>query len=74
MAEKTIAIENLSHRLTDQDATFIYGESRNGPLHVGALSFFDDEIAYPGVDSAFREQAAAGSALPSTPDPGTFQS
>jgi WS/DGAT/MGAT family acyltransferase len=46
MAEKSITIEKLSHRLTDQDATFIYGESRNGPLHVGALSFFEDEITY----------------------------
>jgi len=46
MAEKPIVIEKLSHRLTDQDATFIYGESRNGPLHVGALSFFEDEIPY----------------------------
>jgi len=56
MAEKTIAIENLSHRLTDQDATFIYGESRNGPLHVGALSFFDDEIAYPELIRHFESR------------------
>jgi len=46
MAEKSIVFEKLSHRLTDQDATFIYGESRNGPLHVGALSFFEDEMAF----------------------------
>jgi len=47
MAENSIAIEKLSHRLTGQDATFIYGESRNGPLHIGSLSFFEDEIRYP---------------------------
>jgi diacylglycerol O-acyltransferase / wax synthase len=47
MAENSIAIEKLSPRLTSQDATFIYGESRNGPLHIGSISFFEDEIAYP---------------------------
>jgi len=43
MAAKSIAIEKLNHRLTGQDATFIYGESRNGPLHIGSFSFFEDE-------------------------------
>jgi hypothetical protein len=28
MAEKSIAIEKLIHRLTGPNATFIYGESR----------------------------------------------
>jgi hypothetical protein len=46
MPEKSIAIEKLSHRQTDQDAAFIYGDSRNRPLHVGALSFFENEITY----------------------------
>jgi diacylglycerol O-acyltransferase len=56
MADKSIAIERLSHRLTDQDATFIYGESRNGPLHVGALSFFEDEITYPELIRHFESR------------------
>ena len=56
MAENSIVIENLSHRLTDQDATFIYGESRNGPLHVGALSFFEDEITYPELIRHFESR------------------
>jgi diacylglycerol O-acyltransferase / wax synthase len=47
MANESIAIEKLNHRLTSQDATFIYGESRNGPLHIGSISFFEDEITYP---------------------------
>ncbi len=46
MAEKSIAMEKLNHRLTGQDATFIYGESHNGPLHIGSFSFFEDEITY----------------------------
>ena len=46
MAEKSIPIEKLSHRLIGQDASFIYGESRRGSLHIGSMSFFKDEIAY----------------------------
>ena len=56
MAEKSIAIENLNHRLTGQDATFIYGESRNGPLHIGSFSFFEDEITYPELMRHFESK------------------
>ncbi len=56
MAEKSIAIEKLSHRLASQDATFIYGESRNGPLHIGSLSFFEDQITYPELIRHFESK------------------
>jgi diacylglycerol O-acyltransferase len=56
MAENSIAIEKLNHRLTSQDATFIYGESRNGPLHIGSISFFEDEIAYPELMQHFESK------------------
>ena len=56
MAEKSIAIEKLNHRLTGQDATFIYGESRNGPLHIGSFSFFEDEITYPELMRHFESK------------------
>jgi len=56
MAEKSIAVEKLSHRLTDQDSTFIYGESNNGPLHIGALGFFEDEISYPEMVRHFQSR------------------
>ncbi len=46
MAKESIAMEKLNHRLTAQDAAFIYGESRNGPMHIGSISFFEDEITY----------------------------
>ena len=36
----------LSHRLTTQDASFIYGESQNGPLHIGSIAIFDREIDF----------------------------
>jgi len=56
MADKYIAIEKLNHRLTGQDATFIYGESRNGPLHIGSFSFFEDEITYPELMQHFESK------------------
>src|SRR5579864_5571515 len=36
----------LSHRLTAQDATFLYAESRNGPTHIGSLLFFAGHIPF----------------------------
>jgi diacylglycerol O-acyltransferase / wax synthase len=54
MSEKSTKIENLRNRLTGQDASFIYGESRNGPLHIGSISFFDDEITYPELIRHFE--------------------
>jgi len=56
MSEKSIPIKELSHRLTGQDASFIYGESRNGPLHIGSLSFFEDEITYPELIQHFESK------------------
>lgn len=56
MATRQIAIEKLSHRLTDQDASFIYAESRNGPLHVGSISLFEDEIAFADLLRHFESK------------------
>ena len=56
MSEKSFPIEKLSHRLTSQDSSFIYGESRNGPLHVGSFSFFEDEITYPELIRHFESK------------------
>ena len=57
MAEKSIAIEKLSHRLTGQDASFIYGESRRHLLSPKQFSvghrcnFCGQEIVYLLPDS-----------------------
>jgi WS/DGAT/MGAT family acyltransferase len=32
--------------MTSQDASFIYGESRAGPLHIGSLNIFDGHLDY----------------------------
>ncbi len=56
MSEKSFPIEKLSRRLSGQDSTFIYGESRNGPLHVGSFSFFEDEITYPELIAHFESK------------------
>jgi hypothetical protein len=36
----------ISHRLSSQDAAFVYGESYRGPLHVGCVTYFDGCIDY----------------------------
>ncbi len=56
MSENSIPTKKLSHRLTGQDSSFIYGESRNGPLHIGSLSFFEDQITYPELVRHFESK------------------
>ncbi len=46
MATPGTAPAKLSHRMTSQDASFIYGESNSGPLHIGSLDIFDGPIDY----------------------------
>ena len=46
MATPGTAPAKLSHRMTSQDASFIYGESHTGPLHIGSLQIFDGHIDY----------------------------
>ncbi len=55
MSEKSIPTEKLSLLLTAQDASFIYGEPRNGPLHIGSLSFFKDQIPNPEAVGSDRQ-------------------
>lgn len=40
---------SLASRLTPQDASFLYGESFHGPLHIGSLSWFDGEFDYESL-------------------------
>ena len=44
MATPGTAPARLSHRMTSQDASFIYGESHAGPLHIGSLNIFDGHL------------------------------
>ena len=46
MADTPAQPAKLAHRLTTQDAAFLYGESRNGPLHIGSLAVFEGEISF----------------------------
>ena len=34
------------YRLSTQDATFIYAETENGPLHIGSILIFDGKIEF----------------------------
>jgi len=46
----------LANRLTAQDASFLYGESFNGPTHVGMLSFFDGQIPFDRLLMHFEQR------------------
>ncbi len=55
MAEASaVQLKATAPRLTAQDASFLYGESRHGPMHIGSLCLFDGPIDVEAV----REQVA----------------
>lgn len=41
--------ENVSKRLSTQDASFLYMERAETPLHIGSIAVFEGEIAYERV-------------------------
>jgi WS/DGAT/MGAT family acyltransferase len=49
VADTQVQPAKLAHRLTTQDASFLYGESRNGPLHIGSLATFEGAIGLDEV-------------------------
>src|SRR5258708_2552155 len=44
MADSQPRAAKLSRRMSAQDASFIYGESISGPLHIGSVNIFDGPI------------------------------
>jgi diacylglycerol O-acyltransferase / wax synthase len=38
--------KNLNHRLTSMDASFLYFEKKECPMHIGSVSVFEDEIPF----------------------------
>jgi WS/DGAT/MGAT family acyltransferase len=56
MAENSVAPPASSYRLSTQDATFIYGESQNGPLHIGSIGLFEGRMDFNGVVGHFEER------------------
>ena len=63
---------NLSTRLSSLDATFLYFEKKEAPMHIGSVSIFEGEIPF----KKFRKTStpvAPAAALPaeSSPDPST---
>ena len=48
MAQPTApaAAPATGQRLTAQDASFLYGESLHGPMHIGSIAWFDGDLAY----------------------------
>ena len=45
-----------SYRLSTQDATFIYGESQSGPLHIGSIGLFEGRIDFNALLGHFEER------------------
>jgi diacylglycerol O-acyltransferase len=38
--------KNLNHRLTSMDASFLYFEKKECPMHIGSVSVFEGEIPF----------------------------
>src|ERR1700687_1487908 len=45
-----------SYRLSTQDSTFIYGESKNGPLHIGSIGVFEGQVDFNGLLGHLEER------------------
>jgi diacylglycerol O-acyltransferase / wax synthase len=49
MAEDTGATRDFSYRLSTQDATFIYADTANGPLHIGSIGMFEGRVDFDAM-------------------------
>ena len=56
MAENSAFPSSSSYRLSTQDATFIYGESKSGPLHIGSIGLFEGRVDFNGLFGHFEER------------------
>lgn len=56
MAENSVTPPLSGYRLSTQDATFIYGESQNGPLHIGSIGIFEGRVDFNGILGHFEER------------------
>jgi diacylglycerol O-acyltransferase / wax synthase len=54
--EKPGAAQDLSYRLSTQDASFIYAESQSGPLHIGSIGFFEGRIDFDACIAHIEER------------------
>ncbi len=56
MAENSVNPPASGYRLSTQDATFIYGESQNGPLHIGSIGIFEGRVDFHALLGHFEER------------------
>jgi WS/DGAT/MGAT family acyltransferase len=61
MTDRITPPVKLAHRLSAQDASFLYAESRSGPLHIGCVAVFEGQI---DRDEALARIAARMHLLP----------
>src|SRR5512143_658612 len=51
-----MADKSAAYRLSTQDATFIYGESNSGPLHIGSIGLFEGRVDFNGLLAHFEDR------------------
>jgi diacylglycerol O-acyltransferase len=56
MADNPTFPSAAPYRLSSQDATFIYGESQSGPLHIGSIGLFEGSVDFNGLLGHFEER------------------
>jgi len=56
MADNSTFPSAASYRLSTQDATFVYGESQSGPLHIGSIGVFEGSVDFNGLLGHFEER------------------
>jgi len=44
-----MSLENMNRRLSAQDASFLYGERPEAPLHIGSIAVFEGNVPYKRV-------------------------
>src|SRR5579864_3960894 len=56
MPEENTAPPRLRTRLSGQDASFLYGESTNGPLHIGSIAIFEGIMPFDKMVASIEER------------------
>jgi len=47
--ESETPLDNMNRRLSAQDASFLYGERPEAPLHIGSIAVFEGDVPYERV-------------------------
>ncbi|HUO03819.1 MAG TPA: wax ester/triacylglycerol synthase family O-acyltransferase [Candidatus Binataceae bacterium] len=56
MAEKFGGKSTPAYRLSSQDASFIYADTNNGPLHLGSIAIFEGKVDFQALLAHVEER------------------